>query len=701
MIRKTLIEAEKLQLSDINNFKDLVKEVLGNVKGVKIGTYSSWLCIFNPGLFMPIWATPINSEFQADFNFTIQDDPEKFIEFIKTVKEVANKLGINNMIEVAFYLSKYNKNKRKKIEQILEKVEISEEEFKNAKNIIYRVRERILTQIEELKEKKWENGWNILNDLNKVPYIDFRNIPQAFKHEELPRILVNYINRLKDVENLEDIRRLIENTISQLRSIPNINITQFLHLSHVIRPELFIPVTQWYISNSVCYIYNNTIPGITSTNDKDCMGKLYSVGKEKILNILNLINGLRSLAEEIDTLNELPENERMIKFSLALHKYGEILVASRKSGETVKYDKDSVEDKGSETEEEGDRLEEGLKKKIETILSKKGQVILYGPPGTGKTRAARNYVKEKTKDNRNYYEFVTFHPSYSYEEFVEGIRPKTDDSGRIYYEIEDGILKQICKRACNALLDKAEIDRNKRWEKEGVSELTDDEKKQIQSVLEGGDYPKFYLIIDEIDRGDISRVFGELITLLEADKRLFAKYEIPVTLPYSKTKFGVPPNLYIIGTMNTADRSIALVDVALRRRFGFIELMPNYEVLDRVLLSDDVPNDVKELRKLAIDVLRSMNERIKREYDRDHQIGHSYFLKLKECEDKNKTEETLKYIWYHEITPLLQEYFYDSPEKLKRVLNGKFVKVEENCFEFIEEKDFIEALKAVAKEGSG
>lgn len=339
------------------------------------------------------------------------------------------------------------------------------------------------------------------------------------------------------------------------------------------------------------------------------------------------------------------------------------------------------------------------------LLNSKKQLLLYGPPGTGKTWLARNYVEMETNGNKEFYEFVTFHPSYSYEEFVEGLRPKTDDEGKIYYEVEDGIFKQLCRKAYNALLDKAEIDRSKRWGKEGVPEgvpeLTDEERRQVQNVLEGDDYPKFYLIIDEVNRGDISRIFGELITLLEADKRLFAENEIVVTLPYSKTKFGVPPNLYIIGTMNTADRSIALIDVALRRRFGFMELMPDYEVLERELLSDDVPNDVKELRKLAIEVLRSINERIKKEYDRDHQIGHSYFLKLKEYEDKSKTEEILRYIWYHEIIPLLQEYFYDSPEKLEKILNSKFVKVEENSFEFVEEEEFIKALKAVAKEGSG
>ena len=343
-------------------------------------------------------------------------------------------------------------------------------------------------------------------------------------------------------------------------------------------------------------------------------------------------------------------------------------------------------------------------KHLRDLLNSKKQVILYGPPGTGKTWLAQNYIKIKTSNNKELYEFVTFHPSYSYEEFVEGIRPRTGDDGKIYYEVEDGIFKRICKRAYNALLDIAGI--NKRWEKE-LPELEKDEKETVKRILESEDYPKFYLIIDEINRGDISRIFGELITLLEADKRLFAENEITVTLPYSKTKFGVPPNLFIIGTMNTADRSIALIDIALRRRFGFIELMPDYKVLEEKLLSGNVSDDVTEIRKLAIDVLKATNDKIREIYDRDHQIGHSYFLKLKDCKTRDEAIKTLKHIWFHEIIPLLQEYFYDSPKKLKEVLGEKFVIVDENeatyefkqMEEFDDDNKFIEALKSLIPRG--
>ena len=343
-----------------------------------------------------------------------------------------------------------------------------------------------------------------------------------------------------------------------------------------------------------------------------------------------------------------------------------------------------------------------LKEKLENLLNNKKQVILYGPPGTGKTWIARNYVRLKTNNNKKFYRFVTFHPSYCYEEFVEGIRPETVN-GSISYKVKDGIFKEICKEAYNKLLEVAGI--NKRWEND-LPELEEDEKERVKTVLDSENCPKFYLVIDEINRGDISRIFGELITLLEADKRLFAENEITVTLPYSKEPFGVPPNLFIIGTMNTADRSIALIDIALRRRFGFIELMPDYNILEEKLLGENVSNDIREIRELAIKVLKSINEKIRKLYDRDHQIGHSYFLKLKDCETRDKTIETLKYIWFHEVIPLLQEYFYDSPKKLKEVLSDKFVIVDENeiTYEFkqmedFSDDDFLNALRELAQRG--
>jgi 5-methylcytosine-specific restriction protein B len=185
---------------------------------------------------------------------------------------------------------------------------------------------------------------------------------------------------------------------------------------------------------------------------------------------------------------------------------------------------------------------------------------------------------------------------------------------------------------------------------------------------------KYVLIIDEINRGNISKIFGELITLIEDSKRAGNDESVEVILPYSGEKFSVPRNLYILGTMNTADRSIALMDTALRRRFEFTEMMPNLEVLEEI---DDI-NDINI--KL---LLETINKRIEYLYDRDHTIGHAYFMNLKE-EDNNNIK-TLSTIFQNKIIPLLQEYFYDDWEKIRLVLgdnqkddeNLQFIKIKE------------------------
>jgi 5-methylcytosine-specific restriction protein B len=178
------------------------------------------------------------------------------------------------------------------------------------------------------------------------------------------------------------------------------------------------------------------------------------------------------------------------------------------------------------------------------------------------------------------------------------------------------------------------------------------EKKDVVS--------NFVLIIDEINRGNISKIFGELITLIEDDKRLGEENEMTVTLPYSKKPFGVPANLHIIGTMNTADRSIALMDMALRRRFNFQEIMPRYDVLEGIEVKKDEHSQPINIS----DLLEKINKRIEFLYDRDHTIGHAYFIKL----EKNPDYKELCSIFANKIIPLLQEYFYEDWEKIQIVL---------------------------------
>ena len=218
-------------------------------------------------------------------------------------------------------------------------------------------------------------------------------------------------------------------------------------------------------------------------------------------------------------------------------------------------------------------------------------------------------------DWHKFFRTITFHQSYSYEEFVEGIRPKLDgDVGGIAYEIKDGIFKELC------------------------------------SVASQDPDNKYLLIIDEINRGNIAKIFGELITLLEDGKR----ETMSVRLPYSQDSFTVPKNLYVLGTMNTADRSIALLDIALRRRFEFVELMPKNE-----LLSSNIEGTGLSLAKL----LEQLNQKISIMIDRDHQIGHSYLMEIDSLKSLNRA-------WYKKILPLIQEYFYNDWEKLE-ILLGK------------------------------
>ena len=251
----------------------------------------------------------------------------------------------------------------------------------------------------------------------------------------------------------------------------------------------------------------------------------------------------------------------------------------------------------------------------------------YYPEGKNILAISKNYKPSNDTLIKNY-DFVTFHQSFSYEDFVEGIKPRLDEGEtEVAFEIKDGIFKKLCI--------KAEAD------------------------------PKnnYAIFIDEINRGNVSAIFGELITLIEDDKRLGATNELRVKLPYSKRELGVPSNLYIIGTMNTADRSVEALDTALRRRFSFSEIMPNPSLLEEIQFNGF---------NLA-EVLKTINERIEVLLDRDHTIGHSYFLKI-----KNGDIESLKSVFKNNIFPLLQEYFYHDYEKIALILGEGFVRVKEN-----------------------
>lgn len=385
--------------------------------------------------------------------------------------------------------------------------------------------------------------------------------------------------------------------------------------------------------------------------------------------------------------------------------------------------------------------------------------ILYGPPGTGKTYHTINEAIKiinpdfdltqdrpfiKAEYDRLVTEkqiaFTTFHQSLSYEDFVEGIKPKTEGN-EVVYEIEDGIFKQLCNRASlknNSNFQEAyenlvkefskndnellvlETPKGKKFRVQlnsnnNLSLITTEKrnhqgtltKEKLEQHFNFGDAfngwegyangiisylesrfnlnkkdsknKNYVLIIDEINRGNVSAIFGELITLLEDSKRKGNDEALTLTLPYSKLEFSIPNNLYIIGTMNTADRSVEALDTALRRRFDFKEMMPDYNVIEQEYIND--------LDTGLAEVLKTINQRIELLIDRDHSIGHSYFYGV-------DTLEKLANAFNNKIIPLLQEYFYGDYGKIGLVLGAGFVTKKTNSdihfakFEYENAEDF-------------
>jgi len=256
---------------------------------------------------------------------------------------------------------------------------------------------------------------------------------------------------------------------------------------------------------------------------------------------------------------------------------------------------------------------------VATLLRDKKQLVFYGPPGTGKTFVARQFARywvDAAPDAGGAVQVVQFHPSYAYEEFVEGIRPQsvegTDGRCELSYPVKKGLFRRLCDEA------------------------------------RGHPNRYYVLILDEINRGELPRILGELLYLLEYRDQT-------VTLPYSGEPFAIPPNLYLIGTMNTADRSIALVDHALRRRFHFVALKPNPEIVRAYFESNSQP-----AMAWTADLLERVNRKLEQDGVEWHRhIGHSHFM----CRDLD--EVRLRLIWAHSVLPTLEEYFYRQPDVVR------------------------------------
>ena len=247
---------------------------------------------------------------------------------------------------------------------------------------------------------------------------------------------------------------------------------------------------------------------------------------------------------------------------------------------------------------------------IAELLEENRQLVLYGPPGTGKTYLAKHLAAElagDTTDER--VKLVQFHPSYAYEDFFEGFRPDKTDEGQVSFKLVAGPLRRLAEEAAKP----------------------------------GNESKPYFLIIDEMNRANLAKVFGELYFLLEyRDDRIYLQYS-------PNEPFTLPDNLYIIGTMNTADRSIAMMDAAIRRRFSFIELHPKTEPVKGSLLRFLQARDLDTTPALLLDALNDAID----EWDRDLMIGPSYFMKK-----SAQTPKGLRRIWKYELMPLLEEHYH-------------------------------------------
>lgn len=518
-------------------------------------------------------------------------------------------------------------------------------------------------------------------------------------------------------------------------------------------------------------------PKISEIHEALLSDKTYTLemmGK-KSLYLLNKYDKNSKNSNEKDTMPNLNTTKEI--------PLNQILYGPPGTGKTYSTINKALEILGFGDENSSDGLDyEKIRKKLGEIYEKFGEITQNNEPKSPKNADLKRLDMAKIADKSDrqcakslfdYYKmqkqiaFITFHQNFSYEEFIEGIKPEIENSGKsdVIYTIKDGIFKEICADALENLensqksqrqlneefsikelfeafaedaqrrLDEGEtinfstpslntkknitkinyfkngetksiaisadlqpvqvltrdivlrdyenfkkgviksrkdvkpsLDSQSAWHGNGdyyfalYERLRDFEKtkfKPERNVVQSVDLKPFILIIDEINRGNIAKILGELITLLEPSKRIGSEEEIRVSLPYSENKFdggrgfGVPKNLYLIGTMNTADRSIALLDTALRRRFEFVEMMPDYE-------NKGISTDCNGVNLRAL--LRAVNNRIEFLLDREHTLGHSFFIDITSL-------EALKNAFKTKIIPLLQEYFYEDYAKIDAVLN--------------------------------
>lgn len=751
LITQFISNALNENYSEINkNLLEIEKNNLPKFTPVLISNFLT--CINNEQYY--ILSEPILNSLKTYFEIDIKKNFSDYLDNIPKVKELMSSFKMENFAVLdnfLYYLQEQGRilelwiEKKSYVMNRLDESESWSEALKKA--LVFRNRDLNNLSDEDIKFIWFKH--NISNITVHIENIDYKYFKEATK------ILANknekYFNRIIKAE--EYLNQYTRNKIKPGQ------LSQMFRSLIIVNPINFSLINKEHINKVLKYFFKTL--SLNSLKDSSL---------DSTIKNLNFV--VETISHSEGAINDID------KFKI------------------LWYIKDSLEEKTAQTnvEEKESQKQENIEVKMENrLLEKKKQVILYGPAGTGKTYSVKEIISNfDSLKSEGKLKFVTFHQSFAYEEFIEGIKPKLDSSSeenKIEYEIINGIFKDICESAIlnaieknsNVLSEEKTIlsnfnslytkllesleEKNLRLKtkngKEFIVRINENENincfpegstaqdpyylvskdrlrklyenkdkvdsvTSIKEIIGGAHYSYYYtileelvkqkpeesskklessdkkellkkfydldrdsrtkifqnaephyLIIDEINRGNISKIFGELITLLEASKRLGEKDEIITELPYSynngNSKFGVPPNLFIIGTMNTSDKSLASLDIALRRRFGFHKMLPNYE-----LLKD------KEINTIPLNnLLQSLNERIEILIDEDHIIGHSYFI------DMNLDLDSLRSCFYDEIVPLLEEYFFNDVRKIKFVIGTEFYesKITEDKFRKLKDLD--------------
>jgi MoxR-like ATPase len=419
----------------------------------------------------------------------------------------------------------------------------------------------------------------------------------------------NFIDSKYPKLSIEDKFRLYKEDLYEL-------ITSFDKDNYVSSGYNILPTGANYIRSKLINIYHpNTI---LSLDSKTILMKIMDYLGEKINMYLDSVEiNIALLKYTYKIIPESNEIDPWVISSIYWDFYLDVI---------DKMDEVEVDEAIDNQPNENDDLfiEDQLIDEIVTLMRKKKNIILQGAPGVGKTFSIKKIIKNNFEifDAQEQILMLQFHQSFAYEEFIEGLRPTTHSAG---FTVESGIFKKF-----------------------------------IEETVKINPEKDYFLIIDEINRGNISKIFGELLMLIEADKR---GEQYKVRLPYSNESFYVPKNLYIVGTMNTADRSLALIDYALRRRFSFIDLVPKYnskkfnDFLKTIGINDEETSRINQ-------TMARINQEINRDLGPNFEIGHSYFVDTKIEDFESWYNSIIKY----DIIPLLKEYYFDDPEKVEKIL---------------------------------